>query len=117
MKIRLSISKPASLRRFGLMAACLLFMTGCSLQSGPSLDAADRKFAALYSEYLVRSGAAEPSDSARGIPMTSGDLDSLFVKHGIDQKTFDTKLRAYTKDPALWREVLLQVRKNLRSQQ
>jgi len=97
-------------------AACTVFMTGCGLPGGPRLDATDRKFAAFYGEYLVRTGSADPSDSIPGEPMTSADIDSMFVRHGIDQKTFDTKLRSYSKDPALWREVLGLVRKNLRGE-
>jgi hypothetical protein len=106
-----------TLRRLPLFLACLAFLAGCGLQPGPKLDATDMKFAGFYSDYLVRSGTTSPESQAQAVVMTSGDLDSLFVRHGIDQNTFDAKLRSYSKDPSLWREVLLQVRKNLRRQQ
>lgn len=117
MMIRLLMPGSVALRRFALMGACLVFLGGCGIQGRPGLDATDRKFAAFYSEYLVRTGAAEPSDSLKSLPLTSGDLDTLFARSGLDQQTFDAKLRAYSRDPALWREVLIQVRKNLRDRQ
>lgn len=43
-------------------------------------------------------------------------MDSLFAMHGLDQATFNNKLKRYSQDPELWRKVLLQVRKNLRHQ-
>lgn len=114
MKLRRVTCISRLLRRLPAMGLCLVVLAGCSLQGAPGLDSTDRKFAAFYSDYLVRSGSAEPSDSVQALPLTSGDLDSLFVRHGIDQKIFDEKLRAYSKDPALWREVLVEVRKQLR---
>jgi hypothetical protein len=103
--------------RLWIPSACVLMLASCGLQSGPKLDATDRKFAGFYSDYLVRSGTTSPDSSAQGVVMNSRDLDTLFVRHGIDQKSFDAKLRAYSKDPALWREVLMLVRKDLRRQQ
>ena len=104
-------------RRLPALAASSFLFFGCVMQSEPKLDAADMKFAAFYGEYLVRSGTTLSDSTAREVTMTSGDLDYLFVRHGLDQRTFDAKLRTYSKDPSLWREVLLQVRKNLRGQQ
>jgi hypothetical protein len=49
--------------------------------------------------------------------MTSSEVDTLFSRHSFDRKSFDAKLARYAKDPALWSEVLLQVRKNLRRNQ
>jgi hypothetical protein len=104
-------------RRWPLLALFVLLLAGCGLQSGPKLDANDMKFAAFYSDYLLRSGTALPESADQNVAMTAGELDSLFARNGFDQKTFDAKLRSYSKDPSLWREVLLQVRKNLRRQQ
>ncbi|NTU68576.1 MAG: DUF4296 domain-containing protein [Chlorobiaceae bacterium] len=104
-------------RRLPVLAFFALLLAGCGMQSGPKLDATDMKFAAFYGDYLVRSGTTLPDSGADSPSMTAGELDSLFARNGIDQKAFDTKLRSYSKDPALWREVLLQVRKNLRRQQ
>ena len=104
-------------RTLPLFALFSFLLAGCGLQSGSKLDANDMKFAAFYSDYLVHSGTALPESADRGVLMTSGELDSLFVRNGFDQKTFDAKLRIYSKDPSLWREVLLQVRKNLRRKQ
>jgi hypothetical protein len=102
-------------KRISFFLACTGVLAGCGLQSGPKLDATDMKFAGFYSDYLEQSGTIAAESPLQGAPaMTSRELDSLFSRHGIDQKTFDTKLSGYSKDPALWREVLLQVRKNLR---
>ena len=104
-------------RRWPVILAGMFFLAGCSLQNGPKLDATDLRFASFYSDYLVRSGASAPDSSAKGVAMSSAGLDSLFLHHGLDQKSFDAKIRAYSKDPQLWREVLVQVRRDLRKQQ
>jgi len=104
------------MRRSTILLAGMVFLAGCSLQSGPKLDAADLRFASFYSDYLVRSGVSAPDSTAKGVAMSSAGLDSLFLRHGLDQKSFDAKIRAYSKDPQLWREVLVQVRRNLRKQ-
>jgi hypothetical protein len=96
-------------------AVLLLPMAGCDLQGAAGLDATDRKFAALYGEYLVRSGADDPSGNGQAASLDSAELDSLFARHGIDQRTLDARLSAYARDPGRWREVLALVRKNIRS--
>ncbi len=102
-------------KRIFFFLACTGVLAGCGLQTGPRLDATDMKFAEFYSDYLVQSGTIATDSTAPGEPaLTSRELDTLFSRHKIDQKTFDARLARYSKDPTLWREVLLQVRKNLR---
>jgi hypothetical protein len=101
------------LRRLPIIVAFALLIAGCGLQGPPKLDAADQRFAAFYSDYLARSGASVKEGEAPAPAMSSAGLDSLFARHGMDQKTFDAKLRAYSRDPRLWREVLEQVRRDL----
>ena len=105
------------LRSLSALAGLAALLAGCGLQSGPKLDATDMKFAAFYSDYLLRSGASGTEDAGNGIDISPAGVESLFARNGIDQNSFDAKLRSYSKDPALWREVLLQVRKNLRGHQ
>lgn len=96
-------------------AFLLLPLSGCDLQGAAGLDATDRKFAALYCEYLVRSGADDPAGNEQAASLGSAELDSLFARHGIDQRTFDARLSTYARNPGRWREVLALVRKNIRS--
>mgnify|MGYP006278485379 FL=1 len=117
MSNRVSLRIARCLRSLPAFAGLAVLLAGCGLQSGPKLDATDMKFAAFYSDYLLRSGASGTADSGHGIDMSPAGADSLFARNGIDQERFDAKLRSYSKDPALWREVLLQVRRNLRGQQ
>ncbi|NTV01228.1 MAG: hypothetical protein HGB04_00380 [Chlorobiaceae bacterium] len=98
------------------MAVFALLLSGCGLQPGAKLDASDMKFAALYGEYLQRSGTLRPDSSSPGVALSGAELDSLFARNGLDRKTFDAKLRSYSKNPQLWGDVLAQVRKNLRRQ-
>ncbi|HWQ25281.1 MAG TPA: hypothetical protein VN367_00735 [Chlorobaculum sp.] len=105
------------LRRLLHFVVLGLFLGGCGLQGQPKLDAADIRFAAFYSDYLVRSGVSPKDGGAPSPVMSSSGLDSLFARHGMDQKSFDAKLNAYSRDPQLWREVLEQVRRNLRKGQ
>lgn len=108
---------PGFFRPSRIVAAALLLLSiaGCDLQGNEGLDATDRKFASLYAEYLVRSGADEPADNASAPPLASAELDSLFARHGIDQRTFDARVYAYAKSPDRWREVLALVRRNIRN--
>ena len=101
------------LRRLPLFLAIGLFLAGCGLQGQPKLDAGDLRFAAFYGDYLSRTGLSTKNGVAPSPAITSAGLDTLFARHGMDQKTFDTKLRAYSRDPQLWREVLEQVRRDL----
>ena len=111
MKKRLNL-----LRRLPIFIAFVLSLTGCGLQGHPKLDATDLRFAAFYSEYLARSGTSSKDEGVPPSAMSSAGLDSLFARHGIDQKTFDAKLQVYSRNPQLWREVLEQVRTNLRKE-
>ncbi|HWR00770.1 MAG TPA: hypothetical protein VN371_02820 [Chlorobaculum sp.] len=105
------------LRRLPLFLAIGLFLTGCGLQGHPKLDAADLRFAAFYGDYLSRTGLSAKEKVNPAPTITSAGLDTLFARHGLDQKTFDAKLRAYSHDPQLWREVLEQVRRNINRRQ
>jgi hypothetical protein len=105
-------------KRISFFLACAGALSGCGFQSGPKLDAADMKFAEFYSDYLEQSGTIADEAPAQAAPaMTSSEVDTLFSRHSFDRKSFDAKLARYAKDPALWSEVLLQVRKNLRRNQ
>ncbi|NTW52629.1 MAG: DUF4296 domain-containing protein [Chlorobiaceae bacterium] len=101
------------LRRLPVLLVFGLLLVGCGLQGRPKLDAADIRFAAFYSDYLSRSGVSTKGGGEPSQTLTSVGLDTLFARHGIDQKGFDAKLQVYSRDPQLWREVLEQVRKNL----
>ncbi len=103
-------------RRIGLMALLALSLCGCELQQPQKLDSTDMKIAAFYSDYLLVSGAIVPDAApVSEFPEVSAqEIDTLFVHHGIDQKVFNDRLARYSRNPALWRNVLVQVRKNLR---
>jgi hypothetical protein len=88
-------------------------MVGCGLQKQSRLAPDDFRFAAFYGDYLARTGVTVKDGATPGTELTSAGLDTLFVRHGLDQKTFDARLQAYSNDPELWRNVLLEVRRNL----
>ncbi|NTU58252.1 MAG: DUF4296 domain-containing protein [Chlorobiaceae bacterium] len=113
MNIPLSGRLGGVLKRFTFLLASGLFLAGCGLQGEPKLDAADLRFAAFYGDYLSRSGISPKEGEAPTPALTSAGLDTLYARHGMDQKTFDAKLRVYSQDPQRWRKVLEQVRKNL----
>ena len=103
----------AFLRRLLFIALFGLLVAGCGSQSGNKLSADDRHFAAFYADYLARSGGAGEDAAAPSTALTGAGLDTLFARHKIDQKTFDARLQAYSRDPELWRKVLQEVRRNL----
>ena len=103
----------AHLRRLSFIALFGLFVAGCGSQSGNKLSADDLHFAAFYADYLARSGGAGEDAAAPSTALTGAGLDTLFARHKIDQKTFDARLQAYSRDPELWRKVLQEVRRNL----
>jgi hypothetical protein len=88
-------------------------MAGCGLQKQSRLGRDDFRFAAFYGDYLARSGVTVKDGATPAAELTSAGLDTLFVRHGLDQKTFDARLQAYSSDPELWRKVLLEVRRNI----
>jgi hypothetical protein len=88
-------------------------LAGCGLQKQSRLGPDDLRFAAFYGDYLARSGVTVKDGATPGTELTSAGLDTLFARHGLDQKTFDARLQAYSCDPELWRKVLQEVRRNL----
>lgn len=109
MRLRLAMLLP-------LFAPGSLLLSGCGPGSGTRLGSPDMKFAAIYSEYLSRSGTLAGRRAAASGTVPHG-LDSVFVRHGLDQRAFDARIRAYSKNPRLWHEVIVQVRKNLGEEQ
>lgn len=118
-RIFLSITRllPAFFRPLPVILSLLLVLGGCGLQQEARLDADDLRFAAFYSDYLSRSGVTPNGNAAPYTDLTLAELDTLFARHGLDQKTFDAKLRAYSQNPELWRAVLERVRKDLRNRE
>jgi len=104
------------LRRISFIALFALLIAGCGLQKQEKLNADDLHFASFYADYLARSGVTAKGDTPPIADLTSAGLDTLFVRHKIDQRTFDARLQAYSRDPELWRKVLQEVRRNLGSQ-
>ena len=92
-----------------LSAFLLPLSTGCSEGKPPSLDDADKRFAAFYADYLLYSGvAADDADS--GISVKSEELDSLLATHGLSAKDFNERADTYRIKPKLWKAVLTEVR-------
>jgi hypothetical protein len=104
------------LRRLSFIAFFGFLIAGCGLQKEDKLGADDLHFASFYADYLARSGVTAKGDTPPVAELTSVGLDSLFVRHKLDQKTFDARLQAYSRDPELWRKVLQEVRRNLGQQ-
>jgi hypothetical protein len=102
--------------RLPFLALFALLITGCGLQKQDKLNADDLHFASFYADYLARSGVTAKSDAAPASELTSAGLDTLFARHKLDQRTFDARLQAYSRDPELWRKVLQEVRRNLGEQ-
>lgn len=94
--------------------ACMAILAACSVESAPKIDQTDMRFAAFYSDYLLQSGITEQNGSQEPLTISSSEVDSLFMKHGLTREAFDKKLQLYGREPELWRDVLVQVRKNLR---
>lgn len=106
----------ALLRRLSFIVLFGLLVAGCGSQNRNKLSPDDLHFAAFYADYLARSGTSAQSNAAPASELTAAGLDTLFVRHKLDQKTFDARLQAYSRDPELWRNVLQQVRRNLGEQ-
>jgi len=105
---------------FRALPVLLLFsaaLSGCGLQQDKKLDADDLRFAAFYGDYLARSGVTAKGKAAPYADLTPVELDTLFARHKLDQKTFDAKLQAYSQSPRLWRKVLERVQKDLHHKQ
>lgn len=107
----------AIVRRMSLILLVGVAIAGCGLQKQSRLGPDDLRFAAFYGDFLARSGVTAKDGAAPGTELTSAGLDTLFIRHGLDQKTFDARLQAYSRDPVLWRKVLQEVRLNLQKNQ
>jgi hypothetical protein len=106
----------ALLRRLSFVVLFGLLVAGCGSPNRDKLGEDDLHFAAFYADYLARSGGAGEEAAAPSTALTGAGLDTLFARHKIDQKTFDARLQAYSRDPELWRKVLQEVRRNLDEQ-
>lgn len=84
------------------------------MQKRSRLGAEDLRFAAFYGDYLSRTRHSPEGTEAITSELNAVGLDSLFRKNGLDRKSFDARLQAYSRDPELWRMVLERVRDNLR---
>lgn len=106
----------ALLRRLSFIALFGLLVAGCGSQNRDKLSADDLHFAAFYADYLARSGGASEESAVPYTALTAAGLDTLFARHKLNQRIFDARLRAYSRDPELWRKVLQEVRRNLDEQ-
>lgn len=106
----------ALLRRLSFIALFGLLVAGCGSQNRDKLSANDLHFAAFYADYLARSGVVNEEAAPSSTALTAAGLDTLFARHKLDQKTFDARLQAYSRNPELWRKVLQEVRRNLDEQ-
>lgn len=106
----------AALRPLPVFLSFMVVLGGCGLQKEKKLDANDLHFAEFYGDYLARSGVTPKGKAAPYTDLTPAELDTLFARHGFDQKIFDAKLKAYSQDPRLWRAVLEHVQKELHHQ-
>jgi len=107
----------AAMRSLPIFVAFMVVLSGCGLQQEKALDANDLRFADFYGDYLARSGVTPKGKAAPYTDLTPAELDTLFARHGLDQKTFDAKLQAYAQNPRLWRKVLERVQKDLHHKQ
>jgi hypothetical protein len=113
MKNVLSKMLKATARSLPLYLFCFILLQGCGSESGDVPDQTDLRFASFYSEYLIAFGV--PSGESGDLnAIGSGQIDSLFARHGLTRELFEKKLKHYAEHPKLWRNVLVHVRKNLR---
>lgn len=96
---------------------CLIFsfiLFGCSEKKSFTFDKDDIRFVEFYSDYLQLSGVLGENGPVVINALNSEDIDELLVRHTITRESLNRKTEAYKKNPELWREVLLQVRENIR---
>jgi hypothetical protein len=103
------------LSRFLFFVLIGLAVAGCGMSKQERLGADDLRFAAFYGDYLSRMRHSPEGGDMITPELNAVGLDSLFRKNGLDRKSFDARLQAYSQDPELWRKVLERVRDNLRT--
>ena len=96
---------------------CLLvsfILAGCTEKKSFTLDKDDIRFEGFYSDYLLLSGVTGDKDVVVLNAPNSADINELLVRHALTRENLNRKTEAYKQNPELWREVLLQVRENIR---
>ncbi|WP_076790398.1 hypothetical protein [Chlorobium sp. KB01] len=102
---------------FSVCTLCLIFSSalfGCSEKKVSKLDMDDIRFAGFYSDYLLQSGIPAGDDVIVSALLDPAQLDTLLVRHTLSRERFTFKTQTYSRNPDLWRLVLLQVRENIR---
>ena len=89
-------------------------LLGCAEKKSFTLDKDDIRFAGFYSDYLLLSGVPGEKDTVVLNAPNSADINALLVRHALTRESLNRKTEAYKQNPDLWREVLLQVRENIR---
>ncbi len=96
---------------------CLLvgsILSGCTEKKSFTLDKDDIRFVGFYSDYLLVSGiSGEKGPDVLNTP-NSADIQALLLQHALTRESLNHKTEVYKQNPDLWREVLLQVRENIR---
>ena len=96
---------------------CLLFgfiLLGCSDKKSFTLDKDDIRFVGFYSDYLLLSGVPGEKETVALKSPDSAECNDLLLRHALTRESLNRKTEAYKQNPDLWREVLLQVRENIR---
>ncbi|NTU43902.1 MAG: hypothetical protein HGA99_00045 [Chlorobiaceae bacterium] len=102
---------------FSVFTLCLIFssaLLGCSEKKLSKLDQDDIRFAGFYSDYLLQSGIPAGDDVIVSAVLDAAQLDTLLLRHTLSRERFAFKAQSYSRNPDLWRLVLLQVRENIR---
>ncbi len=84
-------------------------LSACGEASRDSMDATDRRFAAFYAGYLELGGRGV-ADSARPVMPDTDVVDSLLALHELTVGDLLERTERYRDSPALWKQVLEEVR-------
>ncbi len=91
----------------------LTTLMSCAPDDVVDLGENDRRYAAFYADYLVMSGVSSTVDSSGSVP-GADRVDSLLVVHGLTLYEFNERSDTYSKNPRLWRAVLLETKSRLK---
>ncbi len=86
------------------------------MQPSP-LAASDSLFAAVYADYLLLSGVADPGGRPVPEERSTREIDLLLERHGLPPREFGKLVERYRSRPELWRVVLDEVRSKLKKRQ
>ncbi|MBM3162541.1 MAG: hypothetical protein FJZ79_04335 [Chlorobi bacterium] len=97
---------------FLLLSAAML--CGCLQGKQAVPDAADRRFAAFYSDYLVGSGVTSRNEEVVLAPPTGSELERMLARHSMKPEEFQKQVRLYREQPERWKNVLVLIRSEVR---